>query len=1589
MLIFENKNPDEFKKQNKNTLIFENENPEAFKTADKTQVNQIAPQKDPKNTNTGNFAEWAGAVNRAGEYWADKLNAPKVANFFRENQEYLGNRGTSNESFLGQGLNSYAKNVLEYTKAAKKPFGADTKAETELLKQADANKAGHETKGLIADMIFDPANIIPLGAAAKIKQGMSAAQKAKTIGKEAAKWGAFTGGLSATKDYANDKSGKEIAQNAAISALMGGTLGGAMASGIPQKILSKAGEIIKTPFKKAQPQETAYAKALKNENLKTQNAPLNTSETAKALNDEILKNPEAYGLKTDIQNMAKKDIAPANEAPLNETAPLNEPKPFRLDPYEVEALKPKRNESIYEIDDEITKALKKGIDQNRAPQIKEQPEMPKIELSDETVRNLKPKPESDFSDYLANLNRANKNEFVGGNSARNNFVMKSDGKITYPYNAFLDIENELADKLKLPKEQIRASLTYLYNNHPEMFDSKGDVYRTLKSLRDIHDYAGDSFKNPDVAYMASKLNDKKMNDVAISRDSGGTIHLNRNRDIRGIDRQMFKSAVGAGNSQHRQLVSVPQMNTSKEHFSPTYASIIPQNTKDLSKNPLLSFIKPEKKPDISQNPFLNITNKSLQKEQRGIYNVAYNDKKSTIIHKDFDAIDDAIKLERGKADYISKNGTKKSGFGILHMQKHFDPTKNGYVKPQEVMKMGEIVRNVKPIIKDNKRVYEYFDNEGTRFRVIVGDKKNGERIISFFSDRKGGLANDKPTYIYSPLNDNIISQKPVNNNMKKAFATPAIAGNIVGAGAGAVTGALNSSDENRLDNMILGAIGGMALVNGAPKAVNAIKNHIKSGDNVNKLAKTLELEAKIKKGDGIKYANEIVANHVNAEFKDISRDLSGDIKSIFHNTKNFFRENFTETKGAAYTLKKDEMSGAISAYSGKVSKLQKALTMLDESDRTAIHNYLSGEAEALKTPLKNELKPLADSIRENIDAMSDELVKNGVISKEVSDSLKGEYLMRGYKKDFKDSVKDFFGGKIKIDEIYERGRAVETISKKEFENRIKTDKNFQNLLNTPYNKGGIRAQEKGDKIELWKDYTPSERETMGEIRDSAISVPRTLARMKELTEHAKFLNEIGKLDESAILDSAKTAKEFGVKSIKELDENARKELSMRGFEKVPNDAKYGVLADRYIRRDILNDIKQIHISLFGRETGIGRAWQNYLNAWKKAKTIYNLPAHINNFVSNGFLMQLAGVSGVKVPFKMINSLKTVRKGARFDELDIKAMAKRANADEIKELNALKNDKDLQILFQARDAGLFGRSQLADITNGEIKSINESGNVFMKGANKAAKIAENFYEGEDNVGRLALFSHYLEKGYNAKEAKTITNMWIPDYTRGLPKGLQILRDTGISPFISWTYYTIPTMMKYIRLHPAEAGKRILPVLGALEALQYGFSGISNPYDDKIPDDIKGRSLIINKSGDKMTTVKLDRYIPYFGLLEPANFATGLVSGVSTNLANDALTTMSGETRQLYNGRPVTMKNKSAGEKAIDYAKYFTSNYVPLPQQFYNAEKLAEAQLRDEKKRKTNNVWLPKSKKQSWLQFLGFNTNSYSKRALQKERIEKRR
>jgi len=121
-----------------------------------------------------------------------------------------------------------------------------------------------------------------------------------------------------------------------------------------------------------------------------------------------------------------------------------------------------------------------------------------------------------------------------------------------------------------------------------------------------------------------------------------------------------------------------------------------------------------------------------QKEKRGIYNVVYNDKKSTIIYKDLEAIENAIKFEKG-----FENKVTKKGFGALHIEKHLNEKNAGWVTQQEYLNMGEVVRKGKlNTDKYGRRSYEYYKN-GIRFRVAIGYMGKGkDRVISFFSDRK-------------------------------------------------------------------------------------------------------------------------------------------------------------------------------------------------------------------------------------------------------------------------------------------------------------------------------------------------------------------------------------------------------------------------------------------------------------------------------------------------------------------------------------------------------------------------------------------------------------------------------------------------------------------------------------------------------------------------------------------------------------------------------------------------------------------------------------------------------------------------------------
>ena len=140
--------------------------------------------------------------------------------------------------------------------------------------------------------------------------------------------------------------------------------------------------------------------------------------------------------------------------------------------------------------------------------------------------------------------------------------------------------------------------------------------------------------------------------------------------------------------------------------------------------------------DIPKEASLS-TKDVAQREKRGIYNVAYNDKSATLVRRDLEKIDDALMFEKGS----SKKG------GAIHIKKHLEPEAQGAITQSELLNIGKNIREYlqkfkEPFIDEHGgRIYEWGNKEGVKFRVVVYEKIDGisashpKTIISFYSNR--------------------------------------------------------------------------------------------------------------------------------------------------------------------------------------------------------------------------------------------------------------------------------------------------------------------------------------------------------------------------------------------------------------------------------------------------------------------------------------------------------------------------------------------------------------------------------------------------------------------------------------------------------------------------------------------------------------------------------------------------------------------------------------------------------------------------------------------------------------------------------------
>jgi hypothetical protein len=299
---------------------------------------------------------------------------------------------------------------------------------------------------------------------------------------------------------------------------------------------------------------------------------------------------------------------------------------------------------------------------------------------------------------------------------------------------------------------------------------------------------------------------------------------------------------------------------------------------------------------------------------------------------------------------------------------------------------------------------------------------------------------------------------------------------------------------------------------------------------------------------------------------------------------------------------------------------------------------------------------------------------------------------------------------------------------------------------------------KSTEVQVWRDFTPEERQKMGEVRDAGFRF--VMGYMQTQRDIA-----LGRMFE-------------GIAANKSLAAQSEKP----GWVQVPDGSipmtgvkRYGKLAGMWVPPEVMT-----HLSNF--DDGHGEAMRMYrkaLSAWKEGKTVLNPVAHANNVMSNVTMAHLAGVSYWE-PHKYAAAV-----------MDL--------------------SKDRPMVQEARAAGLF----LGTISQEEFRSMMPPELRALAGATENAlernagrtwdmlsmwlrKPAGKAYEAEDLFFRYLIYRDARKRGMSPEEAVDYSQRYIFTYD-DLPQTARRIRDYGL-PFFAYTYKVIPALIHTATHYP---------------------------------------------------------------------------------------------------------------------------------------------------------------------------------------------
>ncbi|MDK4684284.1 hypothetical protein QDY72_03670, partial [Kingella negevensis] len=429
-----------------------------------------------------------------------------------------------------------------------------------------------------------------------------------------------------------------------------------------------------------------------------------------------------------------------------------------------------------------------------------------------------------------------------------------------------------------------------------------------------------------------------------------------------------------------------------------------------------------------------------------------------------------------------------------------------------------------------------------------------------------------------------------------------------------------------------------------------------------------------------------------------------------------------------------------------------------------------------------ELAAAAEQIRAVLSQQSDDLVALGMLPKDSAERFCETYLPRLYNRkmdlfdntnlakmnrQFQRALRGDLGKAINGQHLKGRG-IFETVYKTE---QARYEKMGFELREDFGNKG-----KNAGKVLMWRDYTREERQQMGEVRDAYLRFTSGYVKTQADIAKGMLFKRVAEDDKL----SSKTAVDGWV------------QLSQTPIAGTGGVLRYGALAGMWVHPDVAYQLQQ----QFYIDSALQKIWRSMLGWWKTAKTVYNPVAHVNNVMSNIAMMTATGgLKHLPAAARAIRNKDTLYREA----LQVGLVGEAVDAGGVLEMFIGLNGTDGEVM----DGYVTNLLQWADKKTGSVVS-------------KIGGKMQDAYRLEDEVFRLALFKDARERGLSVNEARDYATTFLFDYSE-VPQGVKVLRDTGLLPFVSYTYKAVPAMLRLALTKP----HRML----ALTAMIYGINALS--------------------------------------------------------------------------------------------------------------------------------------------------------------------